>query len=60
MKKIKKYKLKLQNSQGAVKYSTGSIVNNIVITMYGAKCALDLWGGSPNKLYNWLTSMLYT
>ena len=38
-KGIKKYKLVVQNSNGEVKYSTGSIVNNILITTYGVRWA---------------------
>ena len=34
----------LQNSRGDVKYSTGSIVNNVVITMYGAGLVLEISG----------------
>ena len=34
----------LQNSHRDVKYSTGNIVNNILITMYGARWVRDLWG----------------
>lgn len=33
-----------QNSQGDVKYGTGNRVDNIEITMYGARWVLDLWG----------------
>ena len=50
----------LQNSHGDVKYSLGNIVNNIVITMYGARWVLDLFGGPFCKLYKYLTAMLFT
>ena len=36
----------LQNSHGDVKYSIGSVVNNIVITMYGAGWMLDTSAGN--------------
>lgn len=32
--KIKKYKLVITNSHGLVKYSTGNLVNTIVMTMW--------------------------
>ena len=35
----------LQNSHRDVKYSTGNMVNNIVITMCGARWVLDLSEG---------------
>ena len=34
----------LQNSHEDVKYSIGDRVNSIVITMYGVKWVLVLWG----------------
>ena len=34
----------IKNSHGNVKYSTGEIVNNAVMTMYGARWVLDLLG----------------
>ena len=43
---------------GGVRYSTGNIVNHIVVTMYGAKWVLELSGGSLCKLYNYLTTKL--
>ena len=48
MKKLKRSSStdwKLQNSHGDVKYSIGNIVNNIVITTYGAKCILEISRG---------------
>ena len=43
----KKYKLAVKkNSQEGVKHSMGNIVNDIVITMYGVRCILDLPEGS--------------
>ena len=43
-----------QNSPGDVQDSIGNIVNNTVITTYGAR-----WG-SLHKLRKYLTTMLYT
>lgn len=34
----------LQNSHGDVKYSAGTIVNNIIMTMYSARWVLELLG----------------
>ena len=34
----------LQNSHRDVKYSTGNIVSDIVITTYAVRRVLDLWG----------------
>lgn len=48
---------KLQNSHGDVKYTTGNIVNNII--MYGARWILEI-GKLLCKLYGYLTTMLYT
>ena len=39
---IKKYKLGIKNSHRDINYSIGNIVSNIVITMYGDRCVLDL------------------
>ena len=49
-----------QNSHGDVKYSIGNIVNNTVITRYGARGLLDLLRGSLYKLCKCLTTMLNT
>ena len=40
----------LQNSHGDVKHNTENIVNDILITMYGARWAQDLSGLSLRKL----------
>ena len=40
-------------------YSTGNIVNNIIITMYIARWALELSGRTLYKLYVCLTTILY-
>lgn len=37
---------------GEAKYSTGNIVSDIVITMYGVTWVLDLSGGSLSKFLN--------
>ena len=50
----KKYKWQLQKSHGDGKYSTGDIVNNI-ITLYGARRALETSGGTLCKVYDCLT-----
>ena len=42
---MKKYRSAVTNSHGDGKYSTGNILNNIVITMDGARWALDSSGG---------------
>ena len=41
---INKYKLAVLNGHRDVKYSTGNRVNKIVITIYGARCVLELSG----------------
>ena len=56
---IEKYKL-LVTSHGDVKYSIANIVNTIVITMYGARCVVEISGGTFCKVYAGLTTMLYT
>ena len=47
----------LQNNHRDVRYSIGNVVNNTVITMYGATWLLDLSGGSLHKLYTCLCTM---
>ena len=39
----------LQSSHGDVNYSVGNIVNNIVVTMYGARWILEISGGTLCK-----------
>ena len=46
-KGIRKYRV--------IMYSIGNVVNNIVITMYGARWVLRLSGGSLHKLHNCLS-----
>ena len=48
----------LQNSHGDVKYSMGNIVNNTVITMYGASKILEKSWRTLCK-YDYLTRVLY-
>ena len=50
----------LQNSPRDVKLSTGNVVNNIVITMCGARWALEISGGTCCEVHDCLTTMLYT
>ena len=50
----------LQNSHKDVRYSTGSTVSNIVITMCGARWALGILGETLRKVYNCVTAVLYT
>ena len=57
---INKYKLVLQNGHRGVTYSIGNIVKNIMITMYGARWVLKILGGTLCKVYDCLTTMLYT
>ena len=49
----------LQKNHRDVKYSIGNIVNTVVITMCGAKCVLEISGGSLCKVYECLTTILY-
>ena len=49
----------LQNSHWDVNYSTGNIVNYIVVTMYGARWILELLRGTLSKVYDCLTATLY-
>ena len=45
MKKVKELRItNWQSSHGAVKYSFGDIVNDIVVTMYSAKWVLEILG----------------
>ena len=39
-----KYKQEVKNSHGNVKYSIGNTVNDVVITLYGARWVLELSG----------------
>lgn len=49
-----------QNCHGDVKYSTGHIVNNTVISTYGTRCILIILEVLLCKVYDYLTIMLYT
>ena len=50
----------LQNSHRDVKYSIGNVVNNIVITMDGARWVLEILRGTLNEEYDFLTTILYS
>ena len=50
----------LRNSHGDVKYSIGNTVSNIIITVWCASWALELSGETLCKVYDYLTTMLYT
>ena len=50
----------LQNIHGDTKYSIGNIVNNVIITMYGATWSLGISGEILCKVHDCLTTMLYT
>lgn len=58
---IKKYKLAVTKQLWDIKYSVGNIqvVNNIVVTVCGARWVLDSTGGSLRELYECLSTMLY-
>ena len=56
VKGLRRTNWQLQNSHRDGKYSIGNIVNNIVITMYSARCVLNLLGRSLHKLYECLTT----
>ena len=60
LKKEKKYKLVVTKQSQNVQYSVGNIVNNIVITMYGARWVHEILRGLLCKVYDCLTTMLYT
>ena len=57
---IEKYKLVVTNQSQGHKYGIRNIVNNIVITMYGARQVLEISRESLSKVYDCLTTMLYT
>ena len=59
MKKIKGLRSAhrwLQDSHGDVKHGIGNIVNNIVITVCGARWELKILGGTLCKVYDCLTT----
>ena len=60
LKGLRSIHWQLQNSHGDVKYSIGNIGNNIAITMCDARWALEIWRGTFCKVYDCLTSKLYT
>ena len=57
-KGISKYRLPVRKQYGDVKCSVGNTVNNIVVTMFGARWALEILGGSFCKVHGCLTTML--
>ena len=59
-KGIKKYRLVVTKICTEVKYSVGNAVSNIVVTMYGARWVLEISEGTLCKVYDCLTTMLYT
>ena len=48
-----------KNSHRDVKYTIGDTVGNIVITMYGDRWVMDLFGGALCKLHKCVITMLY-
>ena len=56
---IKKYELVLPEQSWDIKYSIENIVNNNIITVYGARWVLDYRSALLCNL-NSLTTMLYT
>ena len=60
MKRLRSTNWQLQNSPGDVKYSIENIVNNNVITRYGARWVLKISGDSLCKVYDCLATLLYT
>ena len=60
LKGLRSTNWQLQNSGEDVKCSIGSIVNSVIIIMYGVRWVLDLSGGSLCKLYKYLTTILIT
>lgn len=44
VKGLRSTRWQLQQNQGDVKYGTGNRVDNISLTMYGARWVLDSWG----------------
>ena len=56
MKGLRTTEWQLQHSHEGVKYSTGNIVNNIVVTVCGAMWVLEILG-SLCKVYDCLLSV---
>ena len=57
---IKKYKLIVTKQSWVCKVQLGNIVNDIVITVRGARWALEISRGPLCKVYDCLTIMLNT
>ena len=63
MKKVKGLRStnwEFKNSHRNVKYNIENIVSDIAITMCGARRAIKILGGALCKVYDCLTTMLYT
>ena len=60
VKELRSTDLYFQNSVEEVKYSIGHIINNIVVSMYGASWVLEISRGTLYKVYDCLTTTLYT
>ena len=62
MKKVKGWEVQIgsSNRREAVNYSMGNVVDNIVITLYGARWVLEISGGALCKMCDCLNTMLYT
>lgn len=57
---IRTYKLVVTESHWDVKHSLKDIVNSIAITSFGARWVLETLGGPLDKVYGFLTTILYT
>ena len=57
---IEKYRWVVTEQSWGCEVSIGSIVNNVTVTMFGARWVPEISiGGTPCKMYNCLTTMLY-
>ena len=52
--------LQLQTDHGDTKYHIENIVNNIVISIYGASSVLEIFGGTLCNVHDGVTALLYT
>ena len=59
-KGLRSPKWQSQNSHKDVNSLIGNVVNTIVITRSGARWVLEITGGPLCKVYDCLTTMLYT
>ena len=60
MKGLRSTNLESQNCHGDVKYSIRNIVDDNVITIYGARWVFEISGGPLCKVHDYLTTVLYT